>query len=1067
MDSLIIQHLRNQRDLIKSADREDDYYTIAANAIQHKGSRKDPRSDIQDRGITKIKSKFRLILSRKEGGSGLPPQLAHLDKRHRAINNIVRHIGISKEPLVLLGDPGAGKSVALRQAFLRMVESQITASYPSLVLFIRLGGVDFSMLNDVVGVKQFIMNTLPKELKEHFGALVEQRRVVIFFDGMDEMDRCLYNESVKVLSDFADDYRKSIRTVFSCRLNEFSKEFTHRQVVLLPFDSRQIVQYFKNYLKEEFRIDGKLYRPATLLKRLKKSQFCDYITNPSFLNIFSVYIYSQEKWPVSLSEIYHVFFKTYYQRYLDGNQDRIHLGYDTALEGLAKIAYCISTQVTGGVISQAELTGFLVKDDFRQELFKQVLEEGSKCRILTIEESENGTKIRFEHHRYLEYFTAYYLENDYIEVDWEEKFRDPRWQETFLIMASLNSRFPGIEFLEQSLSEAINDLTILKGDMIEGEEPDEQTYQERIWSEYALLGARVINRIGKKREEIGTCFWCRLIEAIKLLAEVGHPLSQRTVVWACSYLDNFNAYDVLERPFVSKYFFVRSVALHMINEAFRYNKNIGASYHFEICRGVATEHLLRYMYHYVKGLFDKFSFRKLWSITVGIAIPILVSLVLLNGAALVLFNRAANFLKESLSVTSPGALSAVNIGLYAIIAIFSIYIFLYRNLSLNQSICLTFIGLFYCLFLISTDTLTLFDYFLTLCLCVFLFHIISIFLFFVQYLTTTICIGMIWPMVGTKTSLKILYSSISTHSKIGRFINKFSGKYLNWIIWMISIATCIFIEVKTNIIANASLIVLKIFLWFSYFVPLPFNIYIRAAIGFVVFITIIGIVIKSINLYRNFKRMLSNLKVPKNIRYKSIIRFGAGGILIGLFILVLWKLLRREIGDFPMALHLFLFTIIVLIFVSFYTYYKKNKPKIGAKFYLFLKGIFNLSTLRILAFYTFITFVVILLALLFFRPWLISKKIVDAIPSGKVIIQILLLIPAFYFLYRLLLYLNTIIRKVKLPDDEAQWIAAFEKADNSIEAMKLLEHLEKLNKRKFSMLCTTGTLKSGQKCKMR
>ena len=47
------------------------------------------------------------------------------------------------------------------------------------------------------------------------------------------MSRVDYGARISALSDFAGTYRDRVKTIFSCRINDFTLEFVHRQIVLL------------------------------------------------------------------------------------------------------------------------------------------------------------------------------------------------------------------------------------------------------------------------------------------------------------------------------------------------------------------------------------------------------------------------------------------------------------------------------------------------------------------------------------------------------------------------------------------------------------------------------------------------------------------------------------------------------------------------------------------------------------------------------------------------------------------------------------------------------------------
>ena len=61
------------------------------------------------------------------------------------------------------------------------------------------------------------------------------------------MERGQYVARVRTLSEFADAASgrrsMSIKSLFACRINYFTPEFRHRQLVVLPFNQRQLRKY--------------------------------------------------------------------------------------------------------------------------------------------------------------------------------------------------------------------------------------------------------------------------------------------------------------------------------------------------------------------------------------------------------------------------------------------------------------------------------------------------------------------------------------------------------------------------------------------------------------------------------------------------------------------------------------------------------------------------------------------------------------------------------------------------------------------------------------------------------
>src|SRR5262249_39768018 len=154
-----------------------------------------------------------------------------INQRSRIVRNIVRTLIHAQYPLVLLGDPGTGKSMTLREVAKEIATNGVRRVFPMLVVYLRLG--DFRVEGDVTNdrILAFIGQRLSDNARRWLPELISAGRLVVLFDGMDEMSRLHYGEYVKALSRFASTYQGQIKSLFSCRINDFSPEFLQRQLV--------------------------------------------------------------------------------------------------------------------------------------------------------------------------------------------------------------------------------------------------------------------------------------------------------------------------------------------------------------------------------------------------------------------------------------------------------------------------------------------------------------------------------------------------------------------------------------------------------------------------------------------------------------------------------------------------------------------------------------------------------------------------------------------------------------------------------------------------------------------
>ena len=152
---------------------------------------------------------------------------------------------------------------------------------------------------DTDRIHQAIRRELPPSLHAKYEKFVRDKRLIVLFDGMDEMPRRHYGEYVRVLSDFGGAYRAIIKTLFSCRINDFSPDFRHNQLVLQSFNSYQIHKYLAGVLPPVCLIEGAPLSAKSIARRLMSGNLSSQLSNPLMLFLTAQYILAEQSWPES------------------------------------------------------------------------------------------------------------------------------------------------------------------------------------------------------------------------------------------------------------------------------------------------------------------------------------------------------------------------------------------------------------------------------------------------------------------------------------------------------------------------------------------------------------------------------------------------------------------------------------------------------------------------------------------------------------------------------------------------------------------------------------------------
>lgn len=557
--------------------------------------------------VTLIRRYLRELTGPDLAGERASAQLAAHNRTSRRVRNVVRALEQSAEPIVLLGDPGSGKSMVVRQVGVEIAARQLRRSEPSVVVYARLGQYRSARCGRPGDVMAFLRETLlPDEerIARMLPHLAREGRLILLFDGMDEMDRDLYGARVQALSRFADTVADSVKTLFTCRINDFSPEFEHRQMVLLPFSRDQVYAYLKGNLPRRTVVDRVGRSASQILRELESTPgLADAMANPLMLFLFCYYLRHRATWPNSRRDLFAAYVVGTFRNRLLQHPIGMHVeeeDFDRLRHLWSHMAFLI-TRYDGGVY----VARSLLLARLGEETAEEALRIGVHCGLLIVEPGAKA-QVRFSHHRLQEYLTALHLARPEglppdQSVDWSAVLDVARWQEVLINLVSISGSVAAIETLEFTLDRlcaipeeepkvepAQHDAASKREGAANAADKDSSTRapkpknkkaapseapkglpgysvdEERLAADRVVLISHILREIVSRDETLPKDFRKKFQDAVTKAARKGLPTTQVKMLWVCSNVPDLPLVDVLNGPLRSPIDWVREQALMVI-----------------------------------------------------------------------------------------------------------------------------------------------------------------------------------------------------------------------------------------------------------------------------------------------------------------------------------------------------------------------------------------------------------------------------------------------------------------------------------------------------------------------
>ena len=150
--------------------------------------------------------------------------------------------------LMLLGGPGVGKSTFLRKVGLEALKGKDRRfAHECIPVFLELKRFTEEQIDIEVLITQEF-ETCGYPYPDHLAnAALKSGKLLILFDGLDEVPTANVDNVIRKMGDFVDQYRQN-RFIASCRTAAYKGGFTRfTEVEMADFDDSQIETYIKNW----------------------------------------------------------------------------------------------------------------------------------------------------------------------------------------------------------------------------------------------------------------------------------------------------------------------------------------------------------------------------------------------------------------------------------------------------------------------------------------------------------------------------------------------------------------------------------------------------------------------------------------------------------------------------------------------------------------------------------------------------------------------------------------------------------------------------------------------------
>ena len=350
--------------------------------------------------------------------------------------------------LMVLGDPGIGKSTFLRKVGLEALKGkQGSYQHPLTPVLLELKNFKENEINiQVLIEEEFKICGFPN-VEKNISNKLEKGELLILLDGLDEVPTANVNNVIEKIKDFVDRYHKN-RFILSCRTAARTHLQRFTDIEIVEFDDQQLQSFIEHWFSSE--LDRKNETAKNCWELLQKEEYksAKELAHTPLLLTFLCLVYDEnQSFPTNRSRLYQDALRILLEKWSAEkrlpNRGLVYENLSIEQEEilLSEVAY--QNFVADKLFLEKREIVKQIKDHLKQNLNAPQHLDGEK--VLKTIEIEQGILVErarsvysFSHLTLQEYLTAQYIyDNDLIEETVKNYVTETRWQEVFLLVAGL------------------------------------------------------------------------------------------------------------------------------------------------------------------------------------------------------------------------------------------------------------------------------------------------------------------------------------------------------------------------------------------------------------------------------------------------------------------------------------------------------------------------------------------------------------------------------------------------------------------------------------------------------